>query len=169
MKKVRIKEGQIFSIKLADRVYAFGQVIRKGEACYYMAAFDLTTESPAAFDLESLSSAKVLFLGSFFEGLIKNNRWTVVAEAPVRTVPYPCYRVLIAGDWIVESWDRRKKAILSKQSAEQFPFRAEHGAILLEEALQYHFGYKEIYPYLEKFMPEIDAEYVARIAAACPF
>lgn len=169
MKKIKVRAGQIFAVKVAEDVYCFGQVMRKGGVCFYMAGFDLTVSSLDDFNQDKLNSAKVLFLGNFFDVLIKNGHWALVTEAPLRVVPYPCYRVMIDGDWVIESWDGSQKITLAEKDALRFPFRANHGAMLLEQALQNHFGYKESTPYLEKFMPEIDAEYVARIAAACPF
>ncbi len=169
MKRIKIKQGQIFALPLAPQAFAFGQILCLGGVAHYMAGFDLICESLEEFAADRFESSKVLFLGNFFDNLIKKHRWPLVSESSVRTLPLPFYRVLIEGNWTIETWDRTRQTVLPAPAAANYPFRQEHGAIFLETALQCHFGFRTPDAYEEKYLPSISASFITEIAALNPF
>ena len=164
MKRSQIKEGMVFGVPMPDKSHAVVQLIRKDKPIFYMAGFDLILRESEPFAPSKLEQSNILFLGNFFDGLIKNDHWLYLGSADVRQVPFPKTRVLISGEWVIESWDRNRLEVLELCDAERFPFRSDYGAMFLEEALLNHHGFLEMDEYLKKHILHIRADFVRSIA-----
>lgn len=164
MKRSQIKEGMVFGVPMPNNTLAVVQLIRKDKPIFYMAGFDLVVGDSNPFEPAKLFQSKVLFLGNFFDDLIKNDHWLHLGNGPVQEVPFPNTRVLITGEWVIESWDRKKRVTMKSPEAERFPYRSNHGSILLEEALLNYHGFLDMDEYVQKHIPQIRAAFVQEIA-----
>lgn len=108
MKRSQIQEGMVFGVSTPDDRLALVQLIKKDKPIFYMAGFDILIPNKDAFVNDCLGNAGVLFLGNFFDDMIKSDQWVYLGKAPLKNVPFPNTRVLISEKWVVESWDRKK-------------------------------------------------------------
>ena len=164
MKRNQIKEGMVFGIPMPNGFYAIIQLIKKDKPIFYMAGFDITLDEKQAFQPSSLMTAKVLFLGNFFDAQIVSGHWKFLGSAPITKVQFPWTKVLIAGDWIVESWDGKKRIVMDQPGAERYPYRSNFGDMLLQKALLNYHGFQEMDDFMLRNIPEIDAAFVMTIA-----
>lgn len=164
MKRSQIKEGMVFGVPMPNNTFAVVQLIRKDKPIFYMAGFDLVVSDESPFEPMKLKNAKVLFLGNFFDSQIVAEHWRFLGLAPIQQVPFPRTRVLITGQWIVESWDKTKQVVMMMPEAARFPFRSNCGDMLLQKALLNYHGFLEIDEFMSKNIPEIKAAFVAEIA-----
>lgn len=165
MKRSQIKEGMVFGVPMPNGKLAVVQLIKQQKPIFYMAGFDLVVSDPTSFEIPCLYAASVLFLGNFFDDMIKTDQWICLGIAPIKQVPYPITRVFIAGKWVIESWDGKKIDEMPLSEAERYPMRSNHGGVLMQEALLNYFGFLEVDDYVKKYLPEIRAEFVSSISS----
>lgn len=165
MNRSQIKEGMVFGIPFPDGRFGIVQLIKRQKPIFYMAGFDLTVATPESPLLKSLDSDGILFLGNFFDDLIKTDQWIYLGSAPVaKDIPFPQTRVMIDGKWVVETWDGRCVGEMPESELSKFPLRSNHGGALMQEALLNRFGFIDADPYVSKYLPEIQANFVRSIS-----
>ncbi len=164
MKRNHIKEGMVFGIPMPNGFQAVIQLIKKDKPIFYMAGFDLMVEEEETFCPATLTKANVLFLGNFFDAQIVADHWKFLGTAPVSKVPFPRTKVLISGQWILESWDGKNKEVVQQTDAERFPYRSNFGDMLLQNALLNYHGFQPVDEFMLKYLSEIDASFVSGIA-----
>jgi hypothetical protein len=133
-----IKAGLVFSIPLVNKAFGFGHLLARQAPIFYMVAYDIQSETPDVDD-DSIRRAKPVLMGNFFDVLIRNGRWAPVRHFARPVVPYPCVKIRIGDIFYIESWDRRRKREARQEELLQVEFRANHGPIILEQALNAHF------------------------------
>jgi len=154
-----IDEGLVFSLPLLSGEFGFGQLIARQDPIFYMVAYDVRSESPT-IDEERLRLARPVLMGNFFDVLIRKGRWEAVRRSPVPAVPFPCSVIQIGSKFYVESWDRERRREATPLDIAVLRPRANHGPIILENALKAYFG---LDPWKITFYP-LKVENVARIA-----
>lgn len=135
-------EGLVFSVPLADSVYGFGQVIKKKEPIYYMAAFDITKSSPEVTKSE-IQNAKIIGLGNFFDILIMNGRWPHVGYMSIPDVPFPCYKYFTSGEYVVKDWEGNFLRIAADDEIRLIPNESNCSGMVFESFLKIKFGLEE--------------------------
>jgi hypothetical protein len=165
MKNSKPKPGQVYAVPLSLNKFGLIQIIRTSErSAIFMAGFEWCAEDLGVVSQDLIASVPIIYLGNFFEALVKIGHWKLVGEFPVRLVPFPSYRILISGSWFIESWDKSSLVKVPIEVAERFPFRDEHGPKGLENALAYHFGFIELDVYLKKNLPNFAFSYVQELS-----
>jgi hypothetical protein len=151
---MKIKPGLVFAVPLGDGSYGFGQVIEKQGPIYYMAGLDVRKEMPE-LSQDEFALTKPVVAGNCFDVLLKNGRWTPIGVLPLRTdVPFPCFKVKIGEHFYLESWDRKERRQASSDELHRYGFRTNYGPIMLEHALQAHFGLRSAAANLEALKVE---------------
>jgi hypothetical protein len=131
--------GLVFSIPLAEKTFGFGQLIAWQRPIFYMAGYDLKSESPDVNEPDMRNARPVLF-GNFFDVLIRNGRWLTIKQLETPKAPFPCFKVKIGDKFYVESWDRQQVREATFEECTILQFRTNRSAIILENALKAHFG-----------------------------
>lgn len=139
--KLEIESGLVFAIRLLNEAYGFGQLVVRQEPIFYMVGYDIQSKTPT-LDAHALEQAKPALMGNFFDVLIQNGRWVPVRHSTPPVVPYPCYKIRIGDKFYVESWDRQRKREATESELLRLQPRSNYGPIILENALNAHFGLK---------------------------
>ncbi len=156
--KPKIEPGLIFAIRLLNGKYGFGQLIAKQRPIFYMAAFDIQREAPVIED-SVIQQSRPVFLGNFFDVLIRNGRWVPLQQTTPLQAPRPCFKILIDGAYYVESWDRQRQRKASDAEVARLQPPSNYGPILLEYALNAFFGLSPWEAYFEPLKADRVAEF----------
>jgi hypothetical protein len=107
-----------------------------------MVAFDVVFDLGSLFDNKLIEDAHVLFVGTFFDSLIKRGDWKVLgnSEPILSRVPFPCFKIRIGEHEYVESWDRSKRRLALQNEIELLDYRNTNGPAFLRNAVLAHFG-----------------------------
>jgi hypothetical protein len=146
--KLNIEAGLVFAIRLLNEGFGFGQLVVRQEPIFYMVAYDVQSETPTIGD-HTIRQAKPVLMGNFFDVLIRNGRWTPVRHSTPPVVPYPWFKIIIGDIFYVESWDRKRKREATEEELTQLQPRSDYGPIILENALNAHFGLRPWEPLFE--------------------
>ena len=160
--KMNIEAGLVFAIRLLNEKFGFGQLVVRQEPIFYMVAYDVQSETPAIDD-HTIQQSRPVLMGNFFDVLIRNGRWTPVRHFVLPRVPYPCFKVRIGDSFYVESWDRQRKREATEVELRRLQPRSDYGPIILENALNAHFG---LTPWETTFEP-LKVEAVSAISKLC--
>jgi len=131
--------GLVFALPLADQCYGFGQIVARQDSVYYMAGFDHISEKPE-LPPDLLPGLRPVFLGNFFDILIRNGRWISIGVQPVGEFPFPCYKVKIGDHFYIENWEGIRLRVGSARDLDRVTFRTYTSPITLEDALRFHAG-----------------------------
>jgi hypothetical protein len=136
---IAIDPGMVFAIPLAEKTFGFGQLIAWQRPIFYMAGYDIKADSPDVNEHDMRKATPVL-LGNFFDVLIRNGRWFPIGKQEMPKVPFPCFKIKIEDNFRVESWDRQQMREATSDECSALQFRANHSAIVFENALKAYFG-----------------------------
>lgn len=160
--KRKIDDGLVFSIRLLNGKYGFGQLVNRQKPIFYMVGYDFQSDVPDIDD-ETLRHLKPLLLGNFFDVLIRNGRWIPVRHAAPPTVPYPCFKIKIGDTFYIESWDRERKREGTEAELSQLLPRSHYGPIILENALNASLGLGA----WDKIFDALKVDAVSRVSGMC--
>jgi hypothetical protein len=135
----KIEAGLVLTIPLANGAFGFGHLVARQEPIFYMVAYDIQSATHDIDD-DALQRVRPIMMGNFFDALIRHRRWTPVRHLSPPVVPYPCFKIKIGGVFYVESWDRHLQREATELELAQLEYRADRGPIILENALNGHFG-----------------------------
>ena len=158
----KIDVGLVFAIPLAERSFGFGQLIAWQRPIFYMAGYDLRSESPHVDEREIRNARPVLF-GNFFDILIRNGHWQPIMQLDSPNAPFPCFKVKVGDRFYVETWDRRQLREATTEECASLQFRTNNSAMVLENALKAYFGLRAWEP---KWFDSLKAEVVAKSSQA---
>ena len=158
----RIEPGLVFAIPISENLFGFGKLVAKDEPVFYMVGYDICSHTTNLTE-EKLDQAKPLFVGNFFDVLIRSERWLPVMKLPIRNLPFPCFKVRIGDKFFIESWNRTSRREATSEELSILRFRVDHGPIILENALKAQFGFA---PWDTKFQ-HLKIEEVAACAQLC--
>ena len=136
---IAVDVGLVFAVPLAEKAFGFGQLIAWQRPIFYMAGYDLRSDSPHVNEPEVRNSRPVFF-GNFFDILIRNGRWLATMQLETPNAPFPCFKVKIADRFYVETWDRQQMREATSEECTTLQSRSNHSAIILEDALKAYFG-----------------------------
>ncbi|MFI8685751.1 Imm26 family immunity protein [Rossellomorea sp. NPDC077527] len=89
-RKVKVKVGDIFSIKIDENRFCYGQVHSKGEFCDFIIIFDLiSNEHPP---VKTLPNKPVIFLVSTVLTRIEDGLWEVLGNQSIPEIYFPKYK-----------------------------------------------------------------------------
>lgn len=132
--------GTVFAIPIDFETWGVGQVLAHRYPSCLMAAFETSYSSLPSVD--ELSRANVLYVGDFYDTLIRNGRWKTIGVTAVdsNSVVFPKHKVFIDGRDYVESWDCKHRRLASVEEVSILHDQIVSGPILLENALRHFFG-----------------------------
>ncbi len=150
------RAGEVFLIPIDTDRYCVGQVLAqyKDTELFFLAALDCTVTSPStSVDPTEIGALPILLLVNTFDVLLENGAWPVLFNvAPVlERVPFPYYKVGMAGRLFLESWDGASRKPISQSEAERYGFRSGVAPIRFEKAVKAHFGVGEWHPSFDEF------------------
>jgi hypothetical protein len=155
---IAVDVGLVFAVPLAEKAFGFGQLIAWQRPIFYIAGYDIRSESPYVDEREIKNSRPVLF-GNFFDILIRNGRWLAIMQSETPTTPFPCFKVKIGDKFYVETWDRQQMRGATSEECATLQFRSNLSAIVLENALKAYFG---LCPWEPKWFDSLKAEAVVK-------
>jgi hypothetical protein len=90
-KKVKVKLGDIFAIKIEKNRYSYGQVVAEGRSSDCMVVYDIVNmEHPL---LVEIVSNKIVFLIQTVNSRIEDGIWEVIGNAPIPdNITFPLYK-----------------------------------------------------------------------------
>jgi hypothetical protein len=137
--RTEIEAGLVFAIPLANGAFGFGHLVARQRPIFYMMAYDVQSATHNIDD-DALQRVRPILMGNFFNVLIRNRRWPPVRHLTPPVVPYPCFKIKIGDAFYVESWDRHLQREATEVELAQLGYRRNCGPIILENALNAHFG-----------------------------
>jgi hypothetical protein len=89
-KKIKVKIGDIFKIKLAEDTYGYGQVVSEGKTSDCLIAFDLHSyECPS---LDEITSKDIIFFIQTVNSRLEDGLWDIIGNATVPEISFPKYK-----------------------------------------------------------------------------
>ena len=82
--ETKCKIGDVFAIPVGDHKLCYGQIVAKSDPIYYMIAFDVLCPDTMPLNIQAIVGSPNLFLGNFFDSLIKNKDWKIVGNIQPR-------------------------------------------------------------------------------------
>jgi len=133
-RSVRISAGDIFEIPVPDGRSGYGQVIISGAPFYVVIFRELYAASP---DLNDLLTGEILLVGWTLDSLIYHGKWKIVGnQSPISArVPFPSYKVRIAGLPHVHDFSGEKSRLATDQDWELFDYKTTVAPIRYQNAL----------------------------------
>ncbi len=133
------KDGDVFSISLADGTAAVGQVVSTYLASYYVVLFDFVApEDEVSSRISDALQAKTILGGLTFDALFRPGRWQILENRAVDTKRYlPAYKTGASdlGNCKVEDFKGKRSRVASDIEAETIPFRKTSAPIIFERAV----------------------------------
>ncbi|KLU54842.1 MULTISPECIES: Imm26 family immunity protein [Paenibacillus] len=89
-KRVSVKIGDVFSIKLNQDWNCYGQVVSEGRISDCMIVFDLISmEHPT---VSEITTKPIIFLIQTVNSRIEDGIWKVIGNAPIPRMTFPMYK-----------------------------------------------------------------------------
>jgi len=118
-----------------------------------MVGYDIKSDSLAMDDCH-IRKANPVFMGNFFDVLIRNGRWPTIKQLTIPNVPFPSFKIKIENKFYVETWDRQHMREATPEECTILQFRSDHGPIILENALKAYFGLEPWEPVFDTLKAE---------------
>lgn len=133
--KRRLQNGDVFSIPIAEDKFGYGQVIVKGSV-FYIVVFRGT--SPDVGGVSDALGSEIELCGWTLDGLIHVGHWVVLGNFEIRrqSVPMPSYKVLINGEFFVESFDKSERRVATSNEVDFLDYRSTIAPIIFEDAIK---------------------------------
>ncbi len=89
-KKVKVKIGDIFSIRIDENRFSYGQVLSIGTICDFLIIFDLVSnEHPP---VKEIPKGKIVFLVPTVVSRIEDGLWEVLGNESTPAIHFPHYK-----------------------------------------------------------------------------
>lgn len=138
---MRIKEGDIFEIKVNENDKSYGQIIStfKKKAISIVIYEGLYTERP---NISEIISKKILFFGNTFDAKFYHRDWVVFDndKSKLTEIKMPYYKIGIEPVYI-EDFLENKIRIANSKEVEQLRYRDYIAPIRFESALKAYYEY----------------------------
>ncbi|RIW32499.1 hypothetical protein D3H55_13000 [Bacillus salacetis] len=89
-KKVKVKIGDIFSIRIDENRFSYGQVLAIGTICDFLIIFDLVSDKHPP--VEEIPKEKIIFLVPTVVSRIEDGLWEVLGNEPTPEIHFPHYK-----------------------------------------------------------------------------
>lgn len=90
-KKVKVKIGDVFTIRLDQGRYCYGQVVSEGRISDCMIVYDLVSmEHPT---ISEITSKPIIFLIQTVNSRIEDGIWSVIGNGSIPSMTFPLYKV----------------------------------------------------------------------------
>ncbi|MFB8377829.1 Imm26 family immunity protein [Paenibacillus taichungensis] len=90
-KRLKVKLGDVFAIRLDQTRYCYGQVVSEGRISDCMIVYDLiSTELPK---VSEITSKPIIFLIQTVNSRIEDGIWNVIGNGPISSMTFPLYKV----------------------------------------------------------------------------
>ncbi|HMG46482.1 MAG TPA: Imm26 family immunity protein [Allosphingosinicella sp.] len=139
-KRVRLKEGDIFTFSLDAGRLGMGQIIEPG-VVFYITVF--REPAPTNFTVADIRTDDILLCGRTTDALFFHDRWHVVGNLPVpeEVIPRPCSKVEQSGKrWISDFHGRRLLRRATAREWDQLDYHKSISPITFERAFRAHHG-----------------------------
>jgi len=144
-KRVRLKDGDIFSFALDDGRLGLGQVIEAKPSLFITMLRD---PAPDSVDLGSVKTDEILLCGRTMDALFFHDRWHVIGNLPVPKVPRPCTKVQSSGQrWISDFHGRTLIRRATDAEWAKLDFHTSVAPITYQRALNAWHGSGDMEPY----------------------
>ncbi|WP_042162462.1 Imm26 family immunity protein [Paenibacillus gorillae] len=90
-KKVKVRIGDVFAIKIEQDKYSYGQVIAEGRISDCMVIFDVVSKEH--LPVIDITSKPIVFLIQTVNSRIEDGIWEVIGNAPLPHINFPVYKV----------------------------------------------------------------------------
>jgi len=132
--KIQVGKGDIFEFELAERTFAYGQIVKSGDVIYVIVFNDIYTNKER--DIDSQNLTEIALCGWTLDSRIYHGMWKIVGNAPLPDdVPRPCYKVGNGGIFWVETFDGVLKRPASQKDCRSLDYRTTIAPIRFEKAL----------------------------------
>lgn len=139
------KIGDIFSLKLDDEKYCYGQIINKKGKSIYVSIFS-SLYSEDNIDLDKVRDDKVIIVAQTFPALIKHGLWKVVGNSGVRfdKTLFPSYKIETNdGTGLVEFGSHEVVQMLNAEESTRYKYEKFYSPIIVHKAAQ---SFHEVIP-----------------------
>ncbi|MCT4787347.1 Imm26 family immunity protein [Exiguobacterium aestuarii] len=89
-KKVKVKIGDIFSIKLNENLFSYGQVLSIGPICDFLIIFDLVSDEHPL--VKGIPKEQIIFLVPTIISRIEDGLWEVLGNESIPEIHFPNYK-----------------------------------------------------------------------------
>lgn len=143
---MKLKEGDIFSIKVGEKGICLGQIVKipNKESLSVVLYEELIDDVEEEKLSEILENCTPLLFGNTFDAKFYHKHWQVIGNDKSKsdTLKLPYYKI---GSFpiYVEDFDEKRVKIASREEKKRLVFRKYVAPVRLENALLAHHGLKE--------------------------
>ncbi|MDR9746146.1 Imm26 family immunity protein [Paenibacillus taichungensis] len=150
-KRVKVKLGDVFAIRLDQTRYCYGQVVSEGRISDCMIVYDLVSmEHPKVSDIPS---KPIIFLIQTVNSRIEDGIWNVIGNGPISSLTFPLYKVETEdGYMLVNHQGDVENEYPSASEIENVPKLESWSPVSLEKAVNARFVTGEWDPYYNELM-----------------
>ncbi|MBI1929312.1 immunity 26/phosphotriesterase HocA family protein [Candidatus Poribacteria bacterium] len=143
-KRIQVKVGDVFQIKIDDHRAGYGQVIAKniGPNPLLIAIFRQVYPLSAPPSIEEVTQSEILFLANSMDAKIWHGHWPVVGNSPPNPerIPFPFYKVGRPGNIYIENYEGEAVRKAAPENCKFFDYRFSVTPMMLENALKAYYG-----------------------------
>ncbi|PZE84050.1 Imm26 family immunity protein [Curtobacterium sp. MCBD17_032] len=140
-----VSVGDVFSVPVDDRRRAVGQVVGEYKSAFYVVVFDRTIEEAdgPSLQLEDPTKYEPVFARLIFDSRFRPGMWEIVGHAAAdseRYLPAFTYGSADLDGIKITNFDGTKVRNASEAESTSIPRLAIDSPLILEKAVQAHFG-----------------------------
>jgi hypothetical protein len=155
MKKIKVKTGDVFLIPIDDTRWVIGQLVDSRNGELYVAIF------PAAYHRQNIDPRMILdqhplFLALTLDALIYHGNWPVIGNIKENLYKFPEPAFKVGGDdtMLLISRNQKIERRATKRELEVLKYRSMVTPMVLQNAVQAHFGLEEWNAHYDEFLPD---------------
>jgi hypothetical protein len=147
-KKLKLTEGDVFTIPLGNGEVGFGQIIAfpHSKNAFMMVVFDYKIKESDSYDIKSICQSPILLLGNSLDAKLYHEDWKIIGnnKENISRIVFPYYRLGTPPKdiYIVNYRGERLKEITEKVF-NQLQYELNVSPIRYENALKAHFKLQE--------------------------
>ncbi len=136
--------GDVFQVPISEECVGFGQILAiYKEEMLLMAIFDMRAGYDEVPSIESIISARPIFICNSLDAKIWHGQWKIIGNHPPDSakILLPNYKVKVGDGFYVENYAADKTRLCKNEELASLEFRSCVAPIRLENALKAHWGF----------------------------
>lgn len=142
-RRKKLKQGDVFKIKIKDNIYSYGQIIDKKYNFYVI--YDIFSSDKE--DLQEVIKKPIIFLVQSVDVALEEGKWKVVGNCNIpEDIKIPYFKMpTLEDDWILINYKNEILRKATKEEEEKLDELFSFSPALVEAAIKAKYGIEEWY------------------------
>ncbi|WP_323519620.1 Imm26 family immunity protein [Mucilaginibacter sp. 10I4] len=143
-KRLKIKEGDIFTIPIDEQTQGYGQIVKiPNKHSFIMAVFEGRWDKNETVSLEEIIKKQTLFLGFTTDALLFHGRWVIVGNiiSNLSSFTMPFFKLGLPSEpQKLVNYNLDEIRLATPEESKLLAFHSSSSPIGYQKALQAHYG-----------------------------